>query len=196
MLKTGFTKLVASVIIAIVLFVCSACNEAPSLQLKVAADPVTNTSVTTTSDITTPAPAVVSAPFIPQFDISNAKITEAQAIAIASQYVPAEVASHAGITAGLGGSGNLKTGESQFYWTVAFMNISITKTWLGWQPDSQTTLSPDDTYNELTVNIDAVNGEYISRMAYIVVFIGGPGMTPPDIIPWVPSSTITTTPIR
>jgi hypothetical protein len=193
MLKKGFTKLVASVFIAIVLFVCSACGEAPSLQLKVAADPVTNTSVATTSDTTTP---VVSAPFIPQFDISNAKITEAQAIAIASQYVPAEVASHARITAGLGGSGNLKTGENQFYWSVAFMNISITKTWLGWQLDSQTTLSPDDTYNELAVNINAVTGEYISRMAYFAVFIGGPGMTPPDLTPWVPSSIITTTPIQ
>jgi hypothetical protein len=64
MLKTGFTKLVASVIIAIVLFVCSACSEAPSLQPKVAADPVTNTLVATTSDITT-TPPVISAPFIP-----------------------------------------------------------------------------------------------------------------------------------
>jgi hypothetical protein len=76
------------------------------------------------------------------------------------------------------------------------MNISITQTWLDWQPDSQTTLSLDDTYNELTVNIDAVTGEYLSRMAYFAVFIGGPGMTPSDITPWIPSSTITTTPIR
>jgi hypothetical protein len=62
----------------------------------------------------------------------------------------------------------------------------LLKAWLGWQPDSQTTLSPDDIYNELTVRINAVTGEYISRMAYFAVFIGEPGMTPPDITPWGP----------
>jgi hypothetical protein len=192
MLKTRFAKLAPLVFFA-VLFVCSSCAEDPRLQVKVI-DPIDNTTVTTTSDTT--SPSVISAPVIPQFDISNWKITEAQAISIASQYVPAEVMSHAKIVAGMDASGNLKTGENQLYWTVAFMNILITKAWLGWQADSQTTLSPDDTYNELTVSIDAVTGEYISRMAYFAVFIGGPGMTPPDITPWVPSSTITTTPIK
>jgi hypothetical protein len=66
------------------------------------------------------------------------------------------------------------------------MNISVTKEWLGWQPDIQTQLVGDGPYNELTVRVDAVTGEYMSRTASAAEFIGGPGMTPSPITPWAP----------
>ena len=46
-------------------------------------------------------------------------------------------------------SGNLKTGETDYYWLVVFMNISVTDTELGWQSDRRTTLNSgtDVTYD-------------------------------------------------
>ena len=116
----------------------------------------------------------------------------------ASKHVPTNVLSQATISAGMEGSGNLKTGESSYYWAVAFMDISITKAEFGWQPDSQTTMDPGaaDTYNEIIIRIDAVTGDYVSRTAYFAFLLGGPIQTPYDTTPNVPSRITTTTTIQ
>ena len=128
----------------------------------------------------------------PTFDAAYWKISQAQAISAAAAYVPAEIMQHASIHAGTGASGNYKTGEITFVWQVAFMDISITKAWLGWQPDSQTTLGSQEPYNELIVQFDAQTGVFISREAYLALFIGGPGSSPSTVIPWSPTTTTST----
>ena len=132
---------IAPMILA-VLFVFSGCSAAPHTKAK-AGDPVMNTLITTSviSTTTTTTP-VVSPPGIPPFDQSNWKITQVQAIATASQYLPANVVSQAMIEANMEAAGNLTTGEPNYYWDVAFENISVTQAELGWQSDSLTTLNP------------------------------------------------------
>jgi hypothetical protein len=184
MLKTRFAALVSCIFITIIL-ICSGCGEALTEKQKPAettTDTTFNTAVATTSTPISPDSIVAS-------DLSAWKLTEAEAIAIASKYVPAEVVSHAKISAGPSANGNSKTGEIHYFWEVAFMNILVTKAWLGWHSDSHTTLQSDGPYNELVVYIDAVTGKYMSRMAYYAVFIGGPGMTPSLASTWVPSTT-------
>jgi hypothetical protein len=196
MLKTRYYLLVSSVLI-VMLAASSGCSTNPYPQIN-AADKITGiTSITTTTTTAiTPdpsfSPSELPEPPYGKVDLSNWKITSEEAIAAASHYVPAEVVSHAKIMAGMHAAGNLKTGESHYYWQVAYMNIEVTKAWLGWQPDSQTTLGPEEKYNELTVDIDAVTGEYVSRRAYYGYFIGGPGMTPPPSTPWVAPTTAKT----
>ena len=212
MFKIRFATLALSVSIAILLL-STACSKEPSQPL--VADDLANTTSTaaaiatapvTTSDPSTTNSAIsitpitsVSAtlpPMLPEADISAWKLTEAAVIAIASNYVPAEIASNARITAGREGYGNLKTGENHLEWAVSFMNISITKDWLDWQPDSSTTLGSREPYNEIIVRIADPTGEFISREAYLAVFTGGPGMTPPFVNPWVPNTTDINTPVR
>jgi len=101
-----------------------------------------------------------------QPELSNFKITETEAITIASQYVPQEVVSAATIHPLIEGSGNYNTGENNYYWEVIFLDISITKTELGWQPDSQTIIDSEGPYNELIVRVDPMTGGYISREAF------------------------------
>jgi len=173
MLKIRFVKLAPLLILA-VLFVFSGCSAAPHTKAK-AGDPVMNTLITTSviSTTTTTTP-VVSPPGIPPFDQSNWKITQVQAIATASQYLPANVVSQAMIEANMEAAGNLTTGESNYYWDVAFENISVTQAELGWQSDSLTTLNPgpDGTFDQIVIRIDAVSGEVVSKTADIAVTLG------------------------
>ena len=114
-------------------------------------------------------------PVIPPIDLSAWKITPAQAIAAASTYVPSDILNLATIMADMEMGGNLKSGETYYYWSVVFMNISVTDTELGWQSDRRTTLNSgtDGTYNEIIIRINAVNGDYVSRTAYYAVKLGG-----------------------
>ena len=117
MLKTGFIKSALLIVLA-ALFVFSGCSAAPHTPVK-AADPVMNTILTTSGTSTTTATTpVVSPPGIPPFDQTNWKMTEVQAIATASQYLPANVVSQATIEANMEEAGNFTTGETNYYWDV------------------------------------------------------------------------------
>jgi hypothetical protein len=119
----------------------------------------------------------------PSSDNSGKRLNETEAIAIALRYVPAEVANHAKIIAGISGGSN-ETGNYT-HWEIIFMNISITKRCLGWNSDKQTSLGSKEPFNELTVDIDANTGEFISRMASVSQYVGGPGISPPTEPTWV-----------
>ena len=153
-----------------IMFIFSGCSAALHTQVK-AADPVMNTTITT-SDTTTPVATTTSSsvPVIP-VDLSNWKITQDQAIDTACQYVPSEITSRAAIFAGMEGGGNFKTGESNYDWVVFFTNISVTQAELGWQTDSQTTLNPgpDGHFTEIIIRIDAVTGDFLSRTAMLAL---------------------------
>ena len=101
-------------------------------------------------------------------------MTEVQAIAAASQYLPANVTSQATIEANMEEAGNFTTGETNYYWDVDFENISVTQAELGWQSDSQTTLNPgpDGTFDEIVIRIDAVTGEIVSKSADTAIHLG------------------------
>ena len=173
MLKTRFIKLAPLLILA-VLLVFSGCSAAPHSQAK-AADPVMNMILTPSGTSTTTATTPVGTPpGIPPVDLSNWKITQAEAIATASQYLPANVTSQATIGANMEAAGNLTTGETNYYWDVDFVNISVTQAELGWQSDSQTTLNPgpDGTFDEIVIRIDAVSGEIVSKTADVAIYLG------------------------
>jgi hypothetical protein len=173
MLKTRFVKLAPLLILA-ALFVFSGCSTAPRTRVK-AADPVMNTTISTTVTSTTAAiTPTVTIPYIPRFDQSNWKITQDQAIAIASACLHADIAGRAEKSANMEAAGNSTTGESNYYWDVDFEKISVTQTELGWQSDSRTTLNPgpDGTFDEITIRIDAVTGEVVSKTADIAIYLG------------------------
>jgi hypothetical protein len=145
-------------------------------------DPLNSNIITTTG----PEP-----PSIPGINASNWKVTEAEAIEIASRHVPAEVVKYAAVSAGISGGGNLNTGEYYEYWEVIFGGINITRDWLNWQPDSQTILSSDGPYNELIARIDYATGKFISREAYYGVSFGlVPPISTTPFVPWSPTSTL------
>jgi len=185
MLKTRFVKLAPLLILA-ALFVFSGCSTAPRTRVK-AGDPVMNTIITTAVTSTTTATTLVfTTPDVPPFDQSNWKITQDQAIAIASQYLPANIASRATIEANMEAAGNSTTGESNYYWDVDFEKISVTQAELGWQSDSRTNLNPgpDGTFDEITIRIDAVTGEVVSKTADIAIYLGPvPTATPVQLEP-------------
>ena len=170
MRKMRFIKIILLALCSI-LFVFSCCSAAPHTQVK-AADPVMNTTITTSDATTSPAATTTtnSIPVIP-VDLSNWKITQTQAIDTACQYVPAAITSQATIFAGMEGGGNFKTGESNYYWAVSFENISVTLAELGWQSDSQTTLNPgpDGNFTEIIIRIDGVTGNFFSRTAMLAL---------------------------
>jgi hypothetical protein len=173
MLKTRFVNLPLLLILA-VLVVFSGCSATPHSQAK-AADPVINTILTTSDTFTTTATTPVGTPpGIPPVDLSNWKITQAEAIATASQYLPANVTSQATIGANMEAAGNLTTGETNYYWDVDFVNISVTQAELGWQSDSQTTLNPgpDGNFDQIVIRIDAVSGEIVSKTADVGIYLG------------------------
>ncbi len=122
------------------------------------------------------------------FDETKYVVNEAEAISIASQHVPAEVAAHAKIVPGKEVYGNYNTGEIHFAWEVIFMDISVTRAWLGWVDDGQQTiLQGQEPYNEIVVRLDAVTGEFTSRTACFAMQLGGPGYVPPTVTPWTPA---------
>jgi hypothetical protein len=178
MLRTRFAKLAPLFGMALLL-VFSGCSGSPRSQAK-AADSVMNAILTTSGTSTTTATTPVGTPpSIPPVDSSNWKITQAQAVATASTYVPAEILSQARISVGIDGGGNLNNGETYSYWSIAFTNISVTQAELGWQGDSQTTLNPnaEGICNEIVIRIDPVTGDLVSRTAYFALPLGGPDTT-------------------
>jgi hypothetical protein len=173
MLKIWSTKLIPLLILA-ALLVFSGCSATPHTQVK-AADPVMNTILTTSGTLTTTATtSVFTTPDIPPFDQSNWKITQDQAIAIASACIPADIANRAEKSANMEAAGNLKTGETNYYWDIDFVNISVTQAELGWQSDSRTTLIPgiDGTFDQIVIRIDAVSGEIVSKTADTAIYLG------------------------
>ena len=171
--------------IATLLVVTTSCAEslAPGLGGNLTTDPPNNISTT--------LPPGSPGSFLDSIDHSQWKLTEAEAIAIASRYVPPEIVAHAVIHAGFGAYGNTKTGETHYYSEVAFMNILITKAWLGWEPDTLTTVDGYGPYNEIIVTLDGATGDLLSRKAYFGVFLGGPGMSPSFTNLWVPPTPVT-----
>jgi hypothetical protein len=102
----------------------------------------------------------------------NSGITsKSQAIEIASRFVPLNIASKARITASKGVTGN--NDSSRMEWDVQYLDISATRADLGWEPDSNTELGPDEPYTSLEIKIDAATGELISRVAYVPGQWGG-----------------------
>ena len=61
------------------------------------------------------------------FDESKWVVTEAEAIAIANEHVPAAVAAHARITTGKEIYGNTNTGEIHYDWQVIYGAILVTR---------------------------------------------------------------------
>jgi hypothetical protein len=173
MLRTRFTKLAPLFGMALLL-VFSGCSGAPRSQAK-AADPVMNAILTTSDTSTTTANSPVDTPpGIPPVDLSNWKITQAQAIETASQYLPANVTSQATIGANMEAADNLTTGETNYYWDVDFVNISVTQAELGWQSDSQTTLNPglDGNFDQIVIRIDAISRKIVSKTADVAIYLG------------------------
>jgi hypothetical protein len=143
-----YIKFVFFTLLAI-LFIFSGCSAAPHTHAK-------------SADQTT----VSSIPVSP-VGFTDWKITQEQAIDIASTYIPSNVLNHASISICGEGTHNPKTGVSAYYWNVDFGGISVAPEELGWQSDSQTTLDPgpDGNYTEIIVGIDAVTGDLGSRAA-------------------------------
>jgi hypothetical protein len=181
MSKTRFVYLAFPVFIVIILAFCSCGKTASSIPGTIDSNTVDNRS----SDLPSSGfPEWLAN----QDDFSNWKISETDAITIASRYVPAEVVSHAKIFANQGVSGNIYTGEKHFYWVVVFMDISVTKAWLGWQSDNQTIMDVMEPYGQLTVNIDGLTGEFIDRRANYPIRLGPPpGISFTPVIPWTPT---------
>jgi len=93
--------------------------------------------------------------------------TEAQAIQVASQYVPAEIATKAIISA----SDGKYSSQSSTYkeWIVDFSGISVTKSDLGWQADDKTVMGDEEPYTNIQINLNGVTGELVFREAVIPV---------------------------
>ena len=182
--KNRFTKLALSVFI-VTLLACCSCGK--SVIYSNNAD-----SINTASPLSGHPELPLSGD-----NFSNWKISETEAISIASQHVPEEVVNHAKILVGQGESGNINTGERHYYWVVLFTNISVTKAWLGWQSDNQTIMDAMEPYGQLTVTIDALTREFIERRANYPVYLGpSPGITPSTVILWTPSSATGTPPTQ
>jgi hypothetical protein len=111
------------------------------------------------------------------------KITRDEAIVIASQYLPDDIANTAGrIISSSSQETNQKPdfGRVNFpidYWVVAFDDTKIVnKEQLGWQADNRTTLEDNDLYNVFFIYIDAMTGELLFREAYYDSGIPIPGV--------------------
>jgi hypothetical protein len=115
-----------------------------------------------------------TAPTFHTIDPSMWQLTEEEAIAIASSYIPPAVLEKADVHAGREMWGNNRTGESHSGWAVAFMDISVMQEELGWQADDYTYLEGLQPYNCINVLLDSTTGELISRRAYFAVTLGMP----------------------
>ena len=186
MLKRSSVALVVIALIA-VLFTASACAEPmPASVMEYGPGSGEATNPPSPSGLLPEAPGV---PPRGPLDPTEWKVTEAEAISIASGHVPTELAANAKVVANMEVYGNSRTGERHIAWYAAFLDISVTRAWLGWQPDAQTTLEGEGPYNIIVVRLDGITGQLISRKAYFALPVGGPGMAPLDITPWTPAAT-------
>ena len=78
-----------------------------------------------------PVCADTTIPTLPTVNPSDWQITEDQAIAISSSYVPPAIVARATIASGREMWSNYNTCESRVGWMVAFMNISVMPEELG-----------------------------------------------------------------
>ncbi len=93
-------------------------------------------------------------------------ITEDEAIAIASQQLPADIVAKAEIEAVLapdvGPNGT---------WHVFFENIHVTREDLGWQTGPHVTLGTMDVYTLVLINIDSKTGDILRKKASIKILL-------------------------
>jgi hypothetical protein len=102
-----------------------------------------------------------------QISASGSISTEAQAIQIASQYVPAEIVAKANISTSSGMFSNQTSAYKE--WTVYFSDIVVNKSDLGWKADDNTTLGDEEPYTNIDINLNGVTGEIVSREAFVPV---------------------------
>lgn len=91
--------------------------------------------------------------------------TEAQAISVASGYVPAEIFTKARVVANNAYIGS-RTG-SYNEWDVQLYDIAVTKAELGWKLDDKTVMGTEEPYTEIEIKLNAGTGELVSRQAEI-----------------------------
>ena len=91
--------------------------------------------------------------------------TEAQAIAVASGYVPPGIFTKARLVANNAYIGS-RTGSFR-EWDVQLYDIAVTGDQLGWKLDDKTVLGPDEPYIEIEIKLNAATGELVSRQAEI-----------------------------
>ena len=87
--------------------------------------------------------------------------TETEAIEIASQYVPAEIAASAKISVTGGMFGNRTTAYKE--WIVNFTDITVTRSELGWTADDKTVLGDEQPYTNIQISLNGVTGELVFR---------------------------------
>jgi hypothetical protein len=92
--------------------------------------------------------------------------TEAQALAVASGYVPSEILTKARVVVGNAAYVGTPTGSYR-QWDVQLYDIAVTKAELGWNLDSKTELGTDEPYTEIEIKLNASTGELVARKAYI-----------------------------
>lgn len=105
---------------------------------------------------------------------SEPKVSQDEAIAIASQQLPADIVEKAEIGAvfapEVGPNGA---------WHIFFENIEITREELGWQAGANVTLGPSGKYKTVLISVDSKNGDILLKNASI-----GPRLAPaPDAPP-------------
>jgi len=102
-------------------------------------------------------------------------ITKQEAITIASRFLPPDVVARAEISAKLepaiGPNGA---------WQVVFDNLNppVTRDALGWVASHDVLLGPEDSYVTVLINVDAVTGHVLTRMATNGPSLGGGPQTP------------------
>ena len=102
-----------------------------------------------------------------QIAASGSIDTEAQAIQVASQFVPAEIVAKASISTSSGMFSNRTSAFKE--WTVYFSDFSVNKSDLGWKADDKTVLGDEEPYTNIDVNLNGVTGDLVSREAFIPV---------------------------
>jgi len=65
-------------------------------------------------------------------------------------------------------------------WQVIFDNLNppVTRDALGWQESHDVLLGPEDSYKTVLINVDAVTGHILTKMATNGPFLGGPIAAP------------------
>ncbi len=98
-------------------------------------------------------------------DTSALLISEAQAIEIASGYLPAHVSESAVIDIGMGTVAEPGT-DTRYIWGVVFSGVTITNQELGWKSGPDTWIDDSAEYSDnFQINIDAQTGETLFKLA-------------------------------
>ncbi|MDD5289371.1 MAG: hypothetical protein PHY28_09720 [Dehalococcoidales bacterium] len=100
----------------------------------------------------------------------RAVTTQCEAVRIAKNTLPQELAAHLGAALCDIDHGR----DPHGIWFVEFMVDEITREDLGWQSGENVEFGPGNTYNLLEVDIDALTGEVTSKKATNGMLLGGP----------------------